>query len=112
MQVKAMKENLINELRKLAMEDGIETTEETDIISNVIFNFDKFNDCLDLAREDNKITYKEKTKLLQIVDRIDDEAQIVAEVDGIVTEDEMRLLYHLCFQVGVLEDYVKQLKED
>ena len=111
MQVKAMKENLINELRKLAMEDGIETTEETDIISNVIFNFDKFNDCLELAREDNKITYKEKMELLQIVDRIDDEAQVVAEIDGIVTEDEMRLLYHLCYQVGVLEDYVKQMKE-
>ena len=111
MQVKTMKENLINELRKLAMEDGIETTEETDIISNVIFNFDKFNDCLELAREDNKITYKEKMELLQIVDRIDDEAQVVAEIDGIVTEDEMRLLYHLCYQVGVLEDYVKQMKE-
>ncbi|OLS23444.1 MAG: hypothetical protein HeimC2_26480 [Candidatus Heimdallarchaeota archaeon LC_2] len=62
MQVKTMKENLIKELQKLAMEDGIETTEETDIISNVILNFDKFNDCLELAREDNKITYKEKTE--------------------------------------------------
>ncbi len=112
MQHKLMKENLIRDLRNLAMEDGIETSEESDIIANVIYNFDKFNDVLDLAREDNKITHKEKTELLQIICKIDYEAHNIAEKDGTVTEDEMRLMYHLCYQVGVLEDYVKQLKEN
>ncbi|MCE7735540.1 MAG: hypothetical protein GPJ54_11725 [Candidatus Heimdallarchaeota archaeon] len=112
MQHKLMKENLIKELRNLAMEDGIETFEESDIISNVIYNFDKFNEVLELARQDNKITYKEKTDLLQIICKIDYEAQNIAEKDGVITEDEMRLMYHLCYQTGVLEDYIKQLKEN
>lgn len=112
MQHKLMKENLINELNNLAMEDGIVTSEELDIISSVIYNFDKFNDLLELAREDNKITHKEKTDLLQIICKLDYEAQNIAERDGIITEDEMRLMYHLCYQVGVLENYVKQLKEN
>ncbi len=104
-----MRDNLVSELLKLAMEDGIETSEEADIINNVISNFDKFNKLLELALEDKKITHKERTDLLKIVDKIDDEAQHIAEIDGIVTEDEMQLLYHVCYHVGILEEYVKKL---
>lgn len=112
MSLKQMRQNFISELLNLAMEDGIETQEEADIITNVISNFDKFNEMLELAFEDNKITYQEKKDLLKIVDKIDDEAQNIAETDGIVTEDEMQLLYHICYHVGVLEEYVKKLNEN
>ena len=109
MSLKQMRHNFITELLNLAMEDGIETKEEADIISNVIRNFDKFNEMLEVAFKDNKITYQAKKDLLKIVDQIDDEAQNIAETDGIVTEDEMQLLYHICYHVGILEEYVKKL---
>jgi hypothetical protein len=109
MPINEMKENLIKQLKKFAMEDGIETQEETILIDNVIYNFDKFKDMLEQALEDNKITYKEKVDLLNIIHKIDHDAHITAEADGIVSEDEMRLLYHVCFQVGIYKNYIDKL---
>ncbi|MCY3414499.1 MAG: hypothetical protein INQ03_22820 [Candidatus Heimdallarchaeota archaeon] len=107
-----IRQKIIDELKEIAMEDGIESEEESEIINQVINDLELFKEVLALAMEVNKITMDEQMRLHKIIYKIDHNAHVTAEADGIISEDEMKLLYEICYQVGELDEYVQQLANE
>lgn len=78
-----------------AFEDGLVTDDEFEIIQTVEINIEKYTEALDKALEDNIITSEEADRLEQLKKEILKKAQEVAEIDGVVDEEETALLKKL-----------------
>lgn len=85
----------IKELVKIAEKDGVITPEELDIIEQVKIDADSYHLNLLEAIADGKITDEESTRLKKLKNLILDRAQIIADVDGHLSNDEKQLIESL-----------------
>jgi tellurite resistance protein len=86
---------IIQELTKLASQDGIITDDEKEILSQIKFDMDYYELMLADALEDGIITDHEKEKLHDIASSMLERAKIVAGIDGVITDDEKNLIQKL-----------------
>jgi uncharacterized membrane protein YebE (DUF533 family) len=82
----------VRSLIDAAKNDGIITPEEKDIIDQVKIDTDSYNLILNESLSDGVIDEQEAEKLADLKQMIIDRAELIAEVDGFLDEDEQFLL--------------------
>ena len=86
---------IIQELSNIANRDGLITDEEKEIISQVEFDSNFYELMLSDALEDGIITDEENEKLHDISQSMLQRAEIIANIDGKLSEDEKALIEKL-----------------
>lgn len=86
---------ILKELIQVAKKDGVITEEEQEIISQVEFDSDYYDLMLSDALEDGIITEKENQFLHDIANSMLERAEVIAGVDGKLSDDEKRLIQKL-----------------
>ena len=84
--------NLLELLRKQALQDGVITPDEDNIIASVTWNLAKLIEVVEKAEEDGIITSEESEEIDFFLAQIKRDPEILAKKDGVVTKDEAELL--------------------
>lgn len=84
--------NLLELLRRQALKDGVITDDEDSIIASATWNVAKLLDVVEKAEEDGVITPKESEEIDFFLAQIKRDPEILANRDGIITNDEAALL--------------------
>ena len=91
-----MKEDLIDstikELMEVANKDGIVSSDELEIIRQVKVDLDSYDLHLQEAQKDGNIDNEEMKILVKLRNLIIERADIIASVDGKLSDDEVDLL--------------------
>lgn len=82
----------IASLLKIAERDGVITSEEFELLEQVRVDADSYSMNLIDAKSDGVITEEEATRLAKLRNQILERAQIVAEIDGVLSDDEKVIL--------------------
>ena len=86
---------ILDQINKIAEEDGNVTDEEVQIINAINFHFDKYVTLLEEILEDNVITDIELEQVYANEKKIVQMASSKALMDGVVSNDERRLITSL-----------------
>ena len=87
--------NILKEVIAVANSDGKITDDEYNILTQMSIDVAEYSIMLERFKSDGIIDADEKTKLQMLKKRILENAQIVAELDDEVTEEELNLLKKL-----------------
>ena len=79
-------------LQKVALEDGVITTEERKLISNIVLDVEAYLNMVDRALADGIISKNEKVELFEGRIEILEKAYQIAREDRTITKDETELL--------------------
>ena len=79
-------------LQKVALEDGVITTEERKLISNIVLDVEAYSNMVDRALADGIISKKEKVELFEGRIEILEKAYLIAREDRTISKDETELL--------------------
>jgi hypothetical protein len=88
-------DNILNQLMKVAEEDGRITEDEKILIKNLMSNAEKYIETLNEALEDGIIDKGEQSKLLQYRLNIAKKAKELALTDLIISREEKNLMLEL-----------------
>ncbi len=82
----------IKELLDIAEKDGVISSEEFELLEQVRVDADSYAVHLAEAKSDGIITAEEEERLSKLKQQILDRAEIVAKIDGHLSDDEKALL--------------------
>lgn len=87
--------DILEKLEKIALEDGIITDEEANLMNQAMRDIEDFEKAFSEAISDGKITIQEKNMLLAKLEEIKDKAYNEALQDKTVSDDEVNILQRL-----------------
>ena len=79
-------------LQKVALEDGVITTEERKLISNIVLDVEAYSNMVDRALADGIISKNERVELFEGRIEILEKAYLIAREDRSISKDETELL--------------------
>ncbi|MCY3412312.1 MAG: hypothetical protein INQ03_11815 [Candidatus Heimdallarchaeota archaeon] len=82
----------IKKLLEVAEKDGVITSEEFEVLEQIRVDADSYAVNLEEAKSDGTIDDTESEKLSRLRDQILERAEIVANIDGTLSDDERALL--------------------
>lgn len=83
-------------LRTTAMQDGMITEEENNLISNIVLDVEAYSQMVEQALEDGIIDNIEKVELFEGRIEILEKAYEIARQDHQITDDEKEILKTIC----------------
>lgn len=88
-------DQLLKELFEKAFSDGVVTDEEYDLINQIEVNVEELTSAIFAAYVDGIITEEESERMISLKQKILNQAENVANADGIIDKDENELLSQL-----------------
>ena len=93
---KETRDAISNQLRQVALQDGVLSQDEQDLISTTIVDLERYNELLQVALEDGVIDNREEKQLFEGRMHIMESAYAKAREDYKITDNEREILKEIC----------------